>query len=490
MKKFTLLCFCTVFLSYSACLASQPLTAYATEPQQDITEVRRSMAVSSNEIPGWPQGPTIGSECAVLMDADTGAILYAKNMDLQKYPASITKVLTCLVAAEHCSLDEMVTFSKEAVFGIDPGSSNCGLDVGQSFTMEEALYCILLNSANEVSAAVAEHVSGSVSEFCKLMNERAKELGCTGTHFANANGLPNEEHMTTAHDMALICRAFNANDTLRHIASSKSYTVNATATQPDTFTIYNHHKMFPGFKYEYEYFTWGKTGYTVAARSTLVTCAEKNGLNLICVVMKAEPPNHFLDTRELFEYGFNNFTRCNIAENETRFQMDSADFFNADSDIFGSTQPLLALSPDGYCILPLGAEFSDLEPEVSYEDVEENAVAKVTYTYSGNYVGETGVILTDSDMAPFEFGVTVSGNDSSSREKPEVSGNTAGFHNPDVVYLNMGRIFLIGGITLGGIILILIIIAIVRNHRFSTNRKRRLKKKSRKYFSEFDDFDF
>ena len=265
---------------------SVPCAVFADDPsREDINAARRALPVSSNSIPGWPQGPETASESAILMEADTGVILYAKNIDVQHYPASTTKVMTCLLAAENCSMDEMVGFSKNAVFGIDRGSSNVGMDIGQYITMEEALYCVMLASANEVAVAVAEHVAGSVEDFALMMNKRAKELGCTNTNFVNPNGLPDEEHLTTAHDLALISQAFNENETLRRIAGTRIYDVVATDTQPDSFTMVNHNKLYPGNSYSYDYTTWGKTGYTNVARETLVTCAEKDGMNLICVVM-------------------------------------------------------------------------------------------------------------------------------------------------------------------------------------------------------------
>ena len=162
-------------------------SVFAEEISTNEVSENQISEIESNQLINWPFGPDITAESAVLIDADTGVILYNKNMDTRQFPASTTKIMTCLLAIENCSLNEMVTLSKEAVFGIERGSSNAGMDVGQSITMEEALYCIMLNSANEVASAVAEHVGGSVEKFADMMNQRAKELGCTDTHFTNAN---------------------------------------------------------------------------------------------------------------------------------------------------------------------------------------------------------------------------------------------------------------------------------------------------------------
>ena len=180
-----------------------PICAYASEAEERL-EAHRAIAAESDSIEGWPKAPAIGAGSACMIDTETGTILYSKKMDEVHFPASTTKIMTCLLAAENCDLDEIVTFSKEAVYGIDRDSSNVGMDVGQSITMEEALYCVLLASANEVASAVAEHVAGSIDDFAVMMNERAAQIGCTNTHFVNPNGLHDEEHYTTVYDMYLI----------------------------------------------------------------------------------------------------------------------------------------------------------------------------------------------------------------------------------------------------------------------------------------------
>jgi len=257
--------------------------------------------------------PSVTAESAILMDAQTGTTMYEKDIYTKRYPASITKIMTCLVARKHAELNEVVAFSNEAVFGIERNSSNIGIDVGENMSMQDCLYAILLASANEVASAVAEHVGGSVEGFAQMMNEEALALGCQNTHFVNANGLPDEDHYTTAYDMALITRAFFADEVLAEMAGTVFYHINATMTQPDEIDLQNHHRMLVGCrygsKYSYEYTLGGKTGYTDVARQTLVTCAQKDDMRLICVVLKDETPEHYLDTTNLMEYGFANFAQ-------------------------------------------------------------------------------------------------------------------------------------------------------------------------------------
>lgn len=162
--------------------------------------------------------PDITAESAILMDAASGAVLYGKDEESKQYPASITKVMTALLAIENCSMDDIVTFSNEAVNGIEPGSSSAGINVGAQLTVEDTLYALMLVSANEAASALAEHISGSNEAFAELMNQRAAELGCTGTHFTNPHGLPDEDHYTTAHDMALILQQAMKYDEFRTIA--------------------------------------------------------------------------------------------------------------------------------------------------------------------------------------------------------------------------------------------------------------------------------
>lgn len=468
---------------------SNIIPCFATENAQtedEITE-EQSVDIESNQTVNWPEGPFVNAESAVLMDCDTGVILYEKNMNTKQFPASTTKVMTCLLAIENCSLDEMVTFSKEAVFGIERGSSNVGMDVGQSITMEEALYCIMLASANEVASAVAEHVAGSVDKFADMMNERAKELGCTNTHFVNANGLHDDNHYTTAHDLALITAAYFQNETLMKIANTATYDIHATATQPDDFTMPNHHKMLPGKDYSYEYTVGGKTGYTNMARQTLTTCAEKNGMKLICVVMRDEKPEQYNDTRTLFEYGFNNFQKMNIADNETKYTIDNANFFQTDIDIFGDSKTILSIHPDGYIILPNTAIFSETESTISYDNSSENVLAKISYTYNGIFVGETTIDVAASSTASFEFGNGVPESDVSTVSSPSpvqegIKDNVI-FVRIKIVLLVILGIFVAAALLFVGQ-------AFLKNYHFSKRRRRKIERRHKRYTSEFDDFDF
>lgn len=167
-----------VVLAVLLCLQNS-LSVHATVDYSAEAEARKSLPVQTNQIENWPDGPAIGAEGAILMEASTGTILYAKNIDEKLFPASTTKILTALIAAENSDMNEDVTFSHDAVFSIERGSSNMGMDVGEVITMEQALYGLLVNSANESANAIAEHVGGSIDGFVDMMNDKAAELGCT-----------------------------------------------------------------------------------------------------------------------------------------------------------------------------------------------------------------------------------------------------------------------------------------------------------------------
>ena len=178
----------------------------------------------------WPvMGAELTAESAIVVDADTGAVLYGKDIHAKRYPASITKLMTALVVLENCRLDETVTFTEEAVSHLESGATTAGSSAGDTLSVEESLYALLLKSANEVANGLAIHVSGSIEEFAKLMNETAVRLGCLNSDFHNPSGLTDSQHVTSAYDMALIARELLKNDTFREIESHTSHKLPPTA---------------------------------------------------------------------------------------------------------------------------------------------------------------------------------------------------------------------------------------------------------------------
>ncbi len=409
-------------------------TVHAMDAEERIA-YNQSLPVETNEIENWPSGPTVSAESAILIEAGTGTILYAKNIHEKEYPASTTKILTTLIGAEECDLDEMVTFSHSAVFDTPRDSNHIAIDEGEALTVEECLQAILIRSANECAFALAEHISGTTwQDFADIMNARAAELGCVDSHFVNPNGLPDEDHYTSAYDLAQIGRAFFANELLCKISTTTALHLYPTATQPDEIYEINATQILEGKTYAYPYLIGCKTGFTAAARSCLVSAAEKNGMTLICVVMKDEAPNQYLDTISLFEYGFSNFDTVNISQTETKYSIGTEGSFYSDIDIFGTSQPILSLNQEDYIVLPLTVAFDDLTSTISYDTEDERQAVIITYTYQGQYLGDASVdFATGSEGYDFDAPATSS---ASLPEKPPKENKAVN----RVIFINVLRV--------------------------------------------------
>lgn len=247
--------------------------------------------------------PEIAAEGAVLYDVTHDRFLFEKNADEKFYPASITKILTALLVLEHANMDETVTYSKNAVTRLESGAVTLGLVEGDKVSVKDSLYGLMLRSANEAANGLAEHVGGSLYGFADMMNAKAKELGCTGSHFVNPNGLNDSDHYTTARDMAKIAKAAFANEAFCKITSTTSYQFPATK-KADARTVTMGHKMlYESDSRYYDGIVGGKTGYTSLAGNTLVTCAERDGVRMIAVILKSRS-THYADTKALLDYGY------------------------------------------------------------------------------------------------------------------------------------------------------------------------------------------
>lgn len=475
----------TALACAGALFSIRGLTACAASKTELALEANRAMEIQSNQVANWPTGPIVGAESAILMELETGAILYEKNIHMQEYPASTTKILTTLIASEQCSMDEIVTFSHDAVFDTPRDSSHIAMDVGQELTMEQCLNAILIRSANEVSFAVAEHITDTTdwSVFAEMMNERATELGCLNSHFVNPNGLPDENHYTTAYDLAMIGRAFFSNEMLCKITLTRRMEFPITDKLPKGKLEVNLMQIIPGGKYAYEYLVGCKTGYTDSARSCLVSCAEKDGMKLICVVMKDETPYQYEDTIALFNYGFNNFDKVNVSQAETKYNIDNTGLFYSGNDIFGSSQPILSLNRNDYVILPKTTSFAALDSVISYETQSENQAAVITYTYHDVYIGSVSLNFAGNRKD------TSSLFNAPEEELPEEKSDSFIFINIIKVLRILAAVGVIG-------IVAFIIKLLLKNFSFSGRGRRVWKKESRqrrkkaKRASRFRDYDF
>ena len=297
--------------------------------------------------------PRLDSASCCVMDQKTGLVLYEKDMDAKHYPASITKILTSLVFLEHIqSLDEVVTFSEDCWEGIDHyDNMNIDMRDGEKLTAEQCLYAMLLASANEVCNQVAIYTAGSVPAFAEMMNERAAQLGCTGSHFVNPNGLHDKDHYLTAHDMALISREALNNETFRKITATPVYTIESTNMREEPIEIGSKHLILRESRVHDDACVGGKTGWTEEANETLVTFMDKNDMLLICVVLDNKNSTPCKDTLKAVNYCYEKYTRSSIdaaaqqiAESEAAAQQASKTETTSSEEeaIRGGDQPNIA----------------------------------------------------------------------------------------------------------------------------------------------------
>lgn len=238
----------------------------------------------------------VSAKAAILMHADSGRVLYEKNADEHMLIASTTKIMTAIVVLEHCELDDLVEVDSRSA-GIE--GSSMYLKAGESYTVEDLLYGLLLVSGNDAASALALHVADSMEEFAELMNAKAAELGMTESSFKNAHGLDEEGHYSTARDMAKLAAYCMGNEDFARIAGTVSHTVGEQ-------TLVNHNRLLR----EYDGCLGLKTGYTMAAGRTLVTCAERDGARYVCVTLN--DPDDWDDHKALYDWAFANYSFAEV----------------------------------------------------------------------------------------------------------------------------------------------------------------------------------
>ncbi len=422
----------------------------------------------------WPSNVSIEADGGILIDADSGTVLYGKNIHETYYPASITKILTAYVILKHCDLDDIVTFTHSAVNTLEPGSSILGARVGDKLSVRDCLYALLLQSANEVANALAEHCSGSVEEFAGLMNQEAQALGCVDSNFANPSGLNNEDHYTSAHDMALIAKTAFSDPAFLEIGQTLYYDVPAGQLQqyPDGWRYYMHHRMMKkNDSLYYSGIITGKTGYTSLAGNTLVTCAERDGLKLITVVLNGHQ-THYSDTKTLLDFGFENFKSVLIADEDSTYQKIENDLAISGMS-FGDTVKI-SVDTDSAITLPINGDFADVTSTLDYQmdgSAPEGALARIDYMYGERVVGQayleasavSGYIVKENtnsesdiqnNLSETKINESDNTNDSKSEKKNIVSTLYSKFENFKNSETNRGTaISVIKKILIGGVIL-------------------------------------
>ena len=418
--------------------------------EQQLQEIY-DMPVQSNKITNWPEGPGTYGEAAIVMEARTGAVLYAKNIDEKHFPASITKVLTALVAVENGEMTDPVKMSHDSVAFLQPGDSSIALKEGDEINLEQALYATLLASANEAAYTVAENVGINAGFdydwFIKQMNIRCRELGGMNSNFINANGLHDENHYTTARDMALIgCEIFEHPEVF-DIMQTRQYVIEESDTVEEHVFQQKHKMLLEGYQAYYEDAVGGKTGYTSDALSTLITMADNGEMELVCVVLRTYGRNIYPDTTNLFEYGFNNFKKVSVAELETTEDISE----------------ILTDQDGGYVVLPDGVEFTDLKMELVPDDAN-NGEATLIYTYEDMPVGSVRAKLSKAYLKEHSIKIEESKDDAGETGDKDSTGISK------AVKIMIGVLAVVLVVLVG----LFVRVSIIRNRRRRRRRQRRM----------------
>lgn len=397
MKKRGLSLFCALLTSAVLTVGNGTTIVMATEtvpeasavspetPEEPAVPESYEWEIQSNNIPGWPEGPKVMAKTAIVMDMDTGEVLYAKGIDEKRAPASTTKIMTAMLAIEKVPFETQITFTDE-VNNIEAGSTHIGIKPGETLTMKDCAYAILLASANEVSSGVAEYIGTTVPAFVDMMNQRAKELGCTNTHFVNANGLYDENHYTTARDLAIIAKAAFQNETFREVIKTPYYIVPKTNITDEERWLNNHHKMVLQGSEHYEGCLGGKTGYTEKAGNTLVTYAERDGRKLVCVLLAdVNIVAQYTDTKALLDYGFDSFQLLDTAAvSLSPSKSDDLGKLLDEKGLLGTALETSSIS------IP-----KEIVEKLTYKTTLENNMLNIDYYYGEQQIGSSSIQASD-----------------------------------------------------------------------------------------------
>lgn len=477
MKKRGLPLFCALLTSVVLTVGNGTTIVMATEatpeasvvspetPEEPPVPESYEWEIQSNNIPGWPEGPKVMAETAIVMDMDTEEILYAKGIDEKRAPASTTKILTAMLAIEKVPFETQITFTDE-VNNIEAGSTHIGIKPGETLTMKDCAYAILLASANEVSSGVAEYIGTTVPAFVDMMNQRAKELGCTNTHFVNANGLYDENHYTTARDLAIIAKAAFQNETFREVVKTPYYIVPKTNITDEERWLNNHHKMILQGSEYYEGCLGGKTGYTEKAGNTLVTYAERNGRKLVCALLAdVNVVAQYTDTKALLDYGFDSFQRLDTT---------AVSLSPAKSDKLGKQLEEKGLLSTALETTSISVP-KELTEELTNKTTLENNMLNIDYYYGKQQIGSSSMQASDEilkvsqELSPKE----VTKTDASVSPNPTKDSNTSEKDNILPSWKYIALFLLITGI-------LFYIVVLIVNIKRSIKRRKRKKARERR----------
>lgn len=436
-------------------ILTSPFSVFATATTA-FSESSDTVSKTANTDISWPSSPSIHGKSAILMDGDTGAILYSKKQDKKMYPASITKIMTAILTLENSKLTDKVKFSHNAIYSVPPSYAHLAIKENETLTVKNALYGLLLASANDVANGLAEHVSGSIDDFGKLMTQTATDLGCKNTKFVNPSGCHASDHYTTAYDMALITKKALSLPDFREISGTYTYTIPKNKLSKQARTIYNKHSMInPNNTFYDKRVICGKTGYTQEAGNTLVTCAKSKGMTLICVILNDNDGHIYPDTKTLLDYGFKNFTSLDLSS-ETRTFTQNAD-------------PITI--PSGSKItVPKGVSLSDTSASM-------NDSGQLSYSYGTHLVGNINVIKVTPEAT--EDAVKANANQVVSENALSSNSNTSSTKTTRFIWKIFKFIFFTAIIVLILFILLMLRITHIRKKKQQETIRRRQERRKK-----------
>lgn len=427
--------------------------------------------------------PAIDSGCAILMDMKTGQILFNKGMHEKSFPASTTKIMTAVLAIEKGGYDTIVTVNEETLHDIEIDSSKIYLSVGETISVEQLLYGLMLNSGNDAANALAQYVSGSIPAFAELMTEKARSVGALNTNFKNPHGLHDENHYTTAYDLAMITRYAVKLPFFKEIISTVRYQIPPTNKYNETRFLKNTHKLLSEKKYDPA--IGGKTGWTTPAGNTLVTVAEQNGRQLISVVLRGNNSNAvYTDTRNLLEYGFNSFKEITISKSD--LAPSKVNVVN-ESDIIGDVEVFAA--SDYTLLIPKDVDEADIifDFEIPESIDKDDAIeAKVKFmlpesklnSKMESCLGEMTLKAGELNLIPNQNNANdVPGNNNTNNNNSNNGKNDSNKndYSPASFFSNLKlSLFQIICFSVGGLIIFLLLVALcIRRYNMMRRRRRR-----------------
>lgn len=410
MKNYRLICILLAMLLIFSVFLSAAWAAdvSSTETTQAQEKEPSDLAPNSEVLPE-PTVSTLGAEytvsakAAVLLELNSNTVVFSYNADERLYPASLTKIMTCMLALDYGKLDDIVTVSETAMNGLHEDGSSAGLVPGEQMSLRNLLYCMMLSSANEACNVVAEYISGDVESFVELMNQKAAALGCKDTHFANPHGLHDENHYTTANDLCIITRKALENPTFRDISSTTTYTVPATNMSEERYLVTTNYLTCREMVSDYYYpkASGIKTGFTTPAGRCLISTASDGNLKFLSVLLGAETElladgnvwyHSFSETAKLFDYGFDNFAYAEVLTNLQN--LDQVEVRHAAGNgmvVLKPTDSVDALLPKNYDKEKITSEYTLTDGTLTAPLKAGEIVGTVSVYYNGSLVGQTTV---------------------------------------------------------------------------------------------------